>query len=93
MWEEDKSMRWRFGCRMILGLALVALGSACGGAPAPPAQEVASLDTPDIKAALEGIHGDQIKQHMSVLADDKLEGRGLGSRRLRGGAAATSRRR
>ncbi len=79
MWEEDKSMRWRFGCRMILGLALVALGSACGGAPAPPAQEVASLDTPDIKAALEGIHGDQIKQHMSVLADDKLEGRGLGS--------------
>ncbi len=79
MWEEDKSLRWRFGCRMILGLALVALVSACGGSPPPPAQEAASLDTPEIKAALERIHGGQIKQHMSVLADDELEGRGLGT--------------
>jgi len=54
------------------------LASACGGSPPPP-PDPAALDTPDIAAALAGFQGSQIKQHMSVLADDALEGRGLGS--------------
>ncbi|MEP7118796.1 MAG: M28 family metallopeptidase [Acidobacteriota bacterium] len=42
--------------------------------PAPTA-----LDTPEIATALAGFQAGQIKQHMTVLADDALEGRGLGS--------------
>ncbi|MGE3489774.1 MAG: M28 family metallopeptidase [Vicinamibacterales bacterium] len=38
-----------------------------------------SIDTPAIDAALEAISADRIKQHMTVLARDEMEGRGLGS--------------
>jgi Zn-dependent M28 family amino/carboxypeptidase len=65
--------------RVIPGLALVALVGGCGGAPSSPAPDAASLDAPAITAALKAFEGGAIKQHMSVLADDKLEGRGLGS--------------
>ena len=44
--------------------------------PAPAADALAA---PDIATALKGFQGSAIKQHMSVLADDALEGRGLGS--------------
>jgi len=66
---------------MVVGVALVALVSACGGStPAPaPAPAADALDAPDIAAALKAFQGSQIKQHMTVLADDALEGRGLGS--------------
>ena len=70
------------GRRIVVSIALVALVSACGGpAPEPAATAPAapSLDTPEIAAALKAFEGSAIKQHMSVLADDALEGRGLGS--------------
>ena len=65
--------------RAVLEVALAAMVSACaGGSPAhSPATD--SLEGPEIVAALDSVHGSQIKQHMSVLADDRLEGRGLGS--------------
>ena len=75
--------RWHATYRLVLGITLSALVSACGGtstapapasAPAPP-----TLDTPEIAEALKGFQGSAVKQHMSVLADDALEGRGLGS--------------
>ena len=66
---------------MVVGVALTALVSACGGSTPPPAPAPAadSLDAPDIAAALKAFQGSRIKQHMTVLADDALEGRGLGS--------------
>src|SRR5262245_3059124 len=64
--------------RAIFGMALAASVSACAGSsPTPSATD--SLDGPELVAALDSIRGNQIKQHMSVLADDRLEGRGLGS--------------
>jgi len=68
-----------FGRRVIPGLALSALISACAGAPPAPTQGPASLDAPEIAATLTGIQGGQVKQHMIVLAGDELEGRGLGT--------------
>ena len=65
--------------RLVPGVAMLALLSACGGSPPPPPPAAASLDSPEIATALKGFEGSQIKQHMSVLADDALEGRGLGS--------------
>ena len=62
----------------VLEVALAAIVSACAGSsPTPSATD--SLKGPELIAALDSIHGSQIKQHMSVLADDRLEGRGLGS--------------
>jgi Zn-dependent M28 family amino/carboxypeptidase len=60
---------------------MAGLVSACGGAPTPssPPPAAPALDGPDIAAALKGFQGSAIKQHMTVLADDALEGRGLGS--------------
>ena len=72
-------MSWPAGCRMVLGVALVALVTACGGPSPSRSRDAASLDAPEIKSALDGIQGSQIKQHMSVLADDAMEGRGLGT--------------
>lgn len=76
-------MDLHYGRRIVLSIALVTLVSACGGAPSTPATapEPAppSLDTPEISAALTAFQGSAIKQHMTVLADDALEGRGLGS--------------
>ena len=70
-----------FGLRIALGLAVLALLGGCqgsGSTPAP-AQNEASLDDPGVRTALGAITGDLIRQHMSVLADDELEGRGLGT--------------
>ena len=72
-------MSWPNGCRMVSGVALVALVAACGGSSPSPGRVAAPLDAPEIKSALDAIQGSQIKQHMSVLADDAMEGRGLGS--------------
>ena len=69
---------------MIPAVAAVALVSACGGSPPAPPAATASLDGPDIATALKGFEGSQIKQHMSVLAGDALEGRGLGTEAYEG---------
>jgi Zn-dependent M28 family amino/carboxypeptidase len=63
----------------VLNLALAVIVSACAGSSPTPSPATDSLDGPELIPALESIHGSQIKQHMSVLADDRLEGRGLGS--------------
>ena len=94
---EDDRMRACLRLRIVLGLAVLALVSGCQGSgststPAPAPRE-ASLDDPGVRTALAAIKADLIRQHMSVLADDALEGRGLGTAGLRGRAAATSRRR
>ncbi|HEX7283095.1 MAG TPA: M28 family metallopeptidase [Vicinamibacterales bacterium] len=72
----------RFAQQIFAGIALAAFVAGCGSAPAASAPQVdapVSLDTPAIDGALKGISGDRIKQHMTVLASDELEGRGLGS--------------
>ena len=63
----------------VLEVALAVIVSACAGSSPTPSPAVDSLDGPELTAALDSIHGSQIKQHMSVLADDALEGRGLGT--------------
>jgi Zn-dependent M28 family amino/carboxypeptidase len=63
----------------VLEVALAAIVSACAGSSPTPSPATNSLDGPELISALDSIHGSQIKQHMSVLADDRLEGRGLGS--------------
>ena len=70
-------MSWPAGCRIVSGVALVALVAACGGSSPSASRDAAPLDAPEIKTALNAIQSSQIKQHMSVLADDRLEGRGL----------------
>jgi Zn-dependent M28 family amino/carboxypeptidase len=65
-------------------ITMAALVAACGSAPAattpaPAPAAPISIDTPEIDAALQGMSGERIKQHMTVLAGDALEGRGLGS--------------
>jgi Zn-dependent M28 family amino/carboxypeptidase len=72
-------MCWDIGRRVFFGIALSTLVSACGGGTPSAPSEPASLDTPAIDAALEGMSGDRINQHMTVLAGDALEGRGPGS--------------
>ena len=72
-------MVWNFGYRVALGIAVTAIVGGCSGATSSPDSGPATLDAPDITAVLDGIQGSQIKQHMSVLADDSLEGRGLGT--------------
>jgi Zn-dependent M28 family amino/carboxypeptidase len=77
-------MRW-FGWRQsVLVAALIPLVLACGGAPPPETRNPAALDTPELTAVLGGIQGSQIKQHMSVLADDALEGRAPGTQGYEG---------
>jgi Zn-dependent M28 family amino/carboxypeptidase len=72
-------MRWHSGRQIALCSALVVLVGACQSSPSAPRAENASLDGPEIKAAIDGIRAAQVEQHMRVLADDKLEGRGLGT--------------
>ena len=78
-------MNGRIGQQGFLGIALAAFVAACVSTPAatPPPSAAAdapvSIDTPAIDAALKGISADRIKQHMTVLAGDEMEGRGLGS--------------
>ena len=64
---------------VVLEVALAAIVSACAGSSPTPSPATDSLDGPELISALDSIHGRQIKQHMSELADDRLEGRGLGS--------------
>jgi hypothetical protein len=61
--------------RPLITFALTALVSACAGAPPAQPPGPPSPDAPEIAAALDGIKGAAIKEHMSVLADDALEGR------------------
>ena len=77
----------RIGQYIFVGIILGALVAACGSSPAasaPQADVAVSLDTPAIDTALKGISDDRIKQHMTVLAGDELEGRGLGSKGYEG---------
>jgi Zn-dependent M28 family amino/carboxypeptidase len=68
-----------FGHRAAFGALLATLVGGCSGAPASSNPGATTLESAEITTALGGIQGDQIKQHMNVLADDSLEGRGLGS--------------
>jgi Zn-dependent M28 family amino/carboxypeptidase len=74
-------MRATSPLRIVLGLAVMVLVSACQGSASPeaPAPREVSLDDPGVRTALAAIKGDLIKQHMATLADDKFEGRGLGT--------------
>lgn len=74
-------MSVRFSLRFILGLVVLALVSGCQGSSSalPAAVAATNLDDPGVRTALDAIKPDLIRQHMSKLADDKLEGRGLGS--------------
>ena len=72
-------MLWHSGRLIALCIASAALVSAARLTIVARSRESASLDAPEVKAALEGIRGAQIEQHMSVLADDALEGRGPGT--------------
>ncbi len=71
----------RFSLRFILGLVVLALVGGCQGSSSalPAAVAATNLDDPGVRTALDAIKPDFIKQHMSTLADDKLEGRGLGT--------------
>ena len=74
-------MNKRVGLQGVLSITLAALVAACAGTAPPPAPDTpVSLDTPAIDGALKAMSGDRIKQHMTVLASDELEGRGLGSK-------------
>ena len=72
-------MVWPFGHRIARGIAVAALAGGCSSAPSSLSSASMTLDGPEMTTVLNGIQGSQIKQHMSVLADDALEGRGLGS--------------
>ena len=72
-------MRVHSGWSIVPGIVLLALVSGCGGSGAGPAPAEVTLDGPEVRAALDTISGDRIREHMSTLADDALEGRGLGT--------------
>ncbi|MFN8060433.1 MAG: M28 family peptidase [Vicinamibacterales bacterium] len=72
-------MAWPFGNRVAGALVWFAFIWGCSAAPPEAAKGPVSLDSPEIANALQGIQADRIRQHMMVLADDKLDGRGLGS--------------
>jgi hypothetical protein len=63
---------------------LAVASSACYDADAAPDLAPVSLDTPEVQGALDAIGGNGVQQHMSVLADDSLEGRGPGTRGFEG---------
>ncbi|MGH9141643.1 MAG: hypothetical protein ACRD2I_10960, partial [Vicinamibacterales bacterium] len=67
------------GWRIVLGIVVLTLASGCRGSRDASTSDPASLDGPDVRAALDVISADRIHQHMSTLADDALEGRGLGT--------------
>jgi Zn-dependent M28 family amino/carboxypeptidase len=68
-----------FEHRAALGVVLAAFVGGCSGSPAAPNPGTVALDSAEMTATLDGIQSGQIKQHMSVLAADALEGRGLGT--------------
>jgi Zn-dependent M28 family amino/carboxypeptidase len=72
-------MRWHVWRRSVVVATMVALVTACTAAPPPEPRNRAALDAPELAAVLDGIQGSQIKQHMTVLADDALEGRAPGT--------------
>lgn len=73
-------MRWPAASRIVCGVTVLAGFAGCSAAPpAAPAPAPFSLDAPEVGTALAGFQAAQVKQHMTVLADDALEGRGLGS--------------
>src|SRR5262245_3203993 len=61
---EDMSMLWHSGRRLGLGIAFAALVGACDKAPSAPNREAASVDAPEVKAALDGIRAGEIEKHM-----------------------------
>lgn len=65
--------------RLWFGTLLVVLTAACNAPSQAPAEAPASLDSPAVTTALDAIKADPIKEHMTVLADDKMQGRGPGS--------------
>ena len=74
-------MSGAIGRLAVASLTTAAILSGCSSPPAtPPAPaDPAALDTPEIARALDGIQAAQVQQHMRTLADDAMEGRGLGS--------------
>jgi Zn-dependent M28 family amino/carboxypeptidase len=72
-------MLWQLGRQIAMGVVLAALVSGCESSPSSSNQEMASLDAPEVKAALGGIRAAEVEKHMRVLADDALEGRGPGT--------------
>lgn len=65
--------------RIALCVALSASAIACGGTPTAKTDQPLTLDSPEVAAALAGVDRARIEQHMKVLADDAMEGRGPGS--------------
>lgn len=67
------------GRHAALSLVLAAFAAGCTSAPPSSNPGTTELNAPDITAALDGMSAARIKAHMSALADDALEGRGVGS--------------
>jgi len=65
--------------RPLLLVASLTAAAGCGSTPPAPSPAPDALDGADITAALASFNGAPVKQHMTALADDALEGRGLGS--------------
>ena len=78
--EGRITMAWRTNPRLAGGVLVALLASGCSQAPPADREATAKpLESPEVTTALSAIQGEQIKKHMSVLADDALEGRGPGS--------------
>ncbi len=72
-------MIWQSGRLVVVGVMASVLTGACSATPPPETRVPLTLDSPEMAATLSGIQGTPIKQHMTVLADDALEGRGPGT--------------
>ena len=72
-------MDWQISDRILRSVLLLAFVGGCTSTPAQVSPRATSLDSPEINTVLNGFQAAQIKQHMTVLADDKLERRGLGT--------------
>jgi len=66
------------GIHVAFSVALVVTAIGCSTPPSAT-ENVSSLDSPAVATALTTITADPIKQHMTVLADDKMQGRGPGT--------------
>ena len=86
MWPQHRR-RGRHGRgRGVAGIAVAVLVSGCGGAPLAGSGSGLAR-RPGHRRGPQGVPGRQIRQHMSVLADDALEGRGLGTAGYEGALA------
>ena len=72
-------MIWQSGRLVAVGVMASVLTGACSATPPAETKTPLTLDSPEMAATLSGIQGTPIKQHMTVLADDGLEGRGPGT--------------